>query len=155
MGLMSSRGAGPAHLRSFYERYIAAFNARDVAAFAEFFHLPVTVFALSGDDGRPPVIVTEMARLWPTLPARWTKSTIDEIRVLADGDAFHPRDGLIEDRDRRPALQVTVTRWAGSEPYEQVHVLYLLTYEHGRLGIKAMVPLAVAHGGTNVRSSSD
>jgi hypothetical protein len=37
-----------------------------------------------------------------------------------------------------------VTRWAGDEPYEQVHVLYLLTREGGRLGIKAMVPLAVA-----------
>ncbi len=39
---------------------------------------------------------------------------------------------------------MTVTRWAGDEPYEQVHVLYLLTREDGRLGIKAMVPLAVA-----------
>ena len=38
----------------------------------------------------------------------------------------------------------TLIRWAGDEPYEQVHVLYLLTREGGRLGIKAMVPLAVA-----------
>ena len=37
-----------------------------------------------------------------------------------------------------------MTRWAGDEPYEQVHVLYLLAREDGRLGIKAMVPLAVA-----------
>jgi hypothetical protein len=50
----------------------------------------------------------------------------------------------VEERDRRPALEATVTRWAGDEPYEQVHVLYLLTRENGRLGIKAMVPLAVA-----------
>jgi hypothetical protein len=41
-------------------------------------------------------------------------------------------------------LQATVTRWAGDEPYEQVHVLYVLANEDGRLGIKAMVPLAVA-----------
>ena len=145
---MSSRAAGPDELRDFYERYIAAFNARDTAAFADFFHLPVTILPLSADDerqsGRPPVMATEMAQLWPTLPGTWTKSTIDDVRVVADGDAFRPRDGLAESRDRRPVLQVTVTRWAGAEPYEQVHVLYLLTHEHGRLGIKAMVPLAMA-----------
>ena len=43
-------------------------------------------------------------------------------------------------------MRVTVTRWAGDLPYEQVHVLYLLTREQGRLGIKAMVPLAMADG---------
>jgi hypothetical protein len=146
---MSSRAAGPDELRDFYERYIAAFNARDTAAFADFFHLPVTIMPLGADDerqaGRPPVMATEMTQLWPTLPGRWTQSTIDEIRVIADGDAFQPRDGLAEVRDRRPVLQVTVTRWAGDQPYEQVHVLYVLTHEHGRFGIKAMVPLAMAH----------
>jgi hypothetical protein len=137
-------------LRDFYESYIAAFNARDEAAFARFFHLPVTVYALPSDDdrraGKPPVVVTEMERLWPTLPAAWTRSTIDEIRIVADESAFTPRAGFTERRDRRPALQVTVTRWAGDEPYEQVHVMYLLTKESGRLGIKAMVPLAMADG---------
>ena len=98
-------------------------------------------------------MATEMAQLWPALPARWTKSTIDEIRVVADGAAFRPRDGLTEVRDRRPVLQVTVTRWAGDEPYEQVHVLYLLTHEHGRLGIKAMVPLAMAQSPETERPS--
>src|SRR3954447_13071702 len=48
----------------FYDRYLAAFNARDEAAFAGFFHLPVTIFPLSsaeeGHAGTPPVIVTEM-----------------------------------------------------------------------------------------------
>jgi hypothetical protein len=92
------------------------------------------------------VVVTDMAQLWPSLPATWTRSTIDEIRVVADATAFTPRDEFTERRHRRPALQVTVTRWAGDEPYEQVHVLYLLTRENGRLGIKAMVPLAVAEG---------
>jgi hypothetical protein len=83
-----------------------------------------------------------MAKLWPALPPHWTRSTIDEVRILAD--AFAPRDGLEEERARRPALEVTVTRWAGDEPYEQVQVVYLLTREEGRLGIKAMVPLAIA-----------
>jgi hypothetical protein len=146
----SSRGAELDELRDFYERYIAAFNARDVAAFAGFFHLPVTILPLPSDDerqiGRPPVVVTEMAQLWPTLPATWTRSTIDEIRVVADETAFRPRDEFTERGDRRPALQVTVTRWAGDEAYQQVHVLYLLTRENGGLGIKAMVPLAVAEG---------
>ena len=144
---MSSGAADVDELRDFYERYIAAFNARDADAFAGFFHLPVTIFPLASDDkhaGRPPTIVTDMAHLWPTLPAKWTQSTIDDVRVVADATAFDPRDGLTERRERRPALQATVTRWAGDEPYEQVHVLYLLAREQGRLGIKAMVPLAVA-----------
>ncbi len=137
-------------MREFYERYIAAFNARDTAAFAGFFHLPVTILPLPSDDerqaGRPPVVVTDDAQLWPTLPAMWTRSTIDEIQVVGDATAFTPRAEFTERRERRPVLQATVTRWAGDEPYEQVHVLYLLTCESGRLGIKAMVPLAVAHG---------
>src|SRR3954452_10882120 len=89
-------GAELDELRDFYEQYIAAFNARDVDAFAGFFHLPVTILPLADDDrhrGRPPVVVTEMAHLWPTLPATWTRSTIDEMRVVADPAAFSPRDG--------------------------------------------------------------
>jgi hypothetical protein len=135
-------------LRDFYEQYIAAFNARDATAFAGFFHLPVTILPLPSDDerhaGRPPLVVTDMAQLWPTLPATWTRSTIDDLRILADATAFTPRDDFVDQRGRRPALQATVTRWAGDEPYEQVHVLYFLARENGRLGIKAMVPLAVA-----------
>jgi hypothetical protein len=148
MGAMSTSRAGTEELRSFYERYIDAFNQRDAVAFSGFFHLPVTIFPLPTDDdrraGRPPRLVTEVEQLWPALPSHWTRSTIDDLRVLADDAAFTPRDGLAEGRDRRPALQVTVTRWAGDEPYEQVHVLYLLTREQGQLGIKAMVPLAMA-----------
>ena len=150
MTAVANRGTEPDELRDFYERYIAAFNARDTAAFPGFFHLPVTILPLPADDGpqagRPPVLVTEPAQLWPTLPAKWTRSTIDEIRVLADAVAFQSRSELTERRPRRPAIQAAVTRWAGDEPYEQVHVLYLLTREDGHLGIKAMVPLAVAEG---------
>jgi hypothetical protein len=135
-------------LRELYERYIDAFNDRDEEAFAGFFHLPVSIMRLPIDDADPtggtPVVVTDAAQLWPVLPSRWTRSTIDELRVVADDAAFRPRSGFAERSARRAALQATVTRWAGDEPYEQVHVLYLLTREHGRFGIKAMVPLAVA-----------
>ncbi len=135
-------------LREFYEHYIRAFNARDEPMFFGCFHLPVSILRLPIEDGDPigttPVVVTDAAQLWPTLPATWTRSTIDEIHVVADGAAFTPRSGFAERAPRRAAIQATVTRWAGDEPYEQVHVLYLLTREHGRLGIKAMVPLAVA-----------
>jgi hypothetical protein len=139
---------GDDELRDLYERYIAAFNARDEAAFAGFFHLPVTVLRLPVDavdpTGAAPTVVTEMAHLWPVLPPTWTRSTIDDVRVVADAAAFTPRPGFADRTPRRAVLQVTVTRWAGDEPYEQVHVLYVLTREDGRLGIKAMVPLAVA-----------
>jgi len=131
-----------------YVRYIDAFNARDEAAFVEFFHLPVSILRLPTDGadtaGTTPILVADPSQLWPSLPPTWTRSTIDDLRVLADDDAFTPRPGFADRSPRRVALQVTVTRWAGDEPYEQVHVLYLLTREGGRLGIKAMVPLAVA-----------
>ena len=135
-------------LRDLYVRYIEAFNARDETAFVGFFHLPVSILRLpvGGADaaGITPILVTDPDQLWPVLPATWTRSTIDTVRVVADHTAFTPREGFVERGPRRAALEVTVTRWAGDEPYEQVHVLYLLTREDGRLGIKAMVPLAVA-----------
>jgi hypothetical protein len=137
-------------LHDFYEAYIAAFNAQDAVTFPQFFHLPVTIMPLpvdGGDAGRdatPPVVVTDSARLWPTLPAKWTRSTIDEVRVVADMDAYTPRAGFADRGQRRPAINATVTRWAGDVPYEQVHVMYLLDRRNGHLGICAMVPLAVA-----------
>jgi hypothetical protein len=146
-GAVSTPEAATEELRAFYSRYIDAFNERDNDAFSACFHLPVTVFPLNADDrpaGRPPTVVTEVEQLWPAMPSHWTRSTIDDLRVVADEAAFTARDGFAEARARRPALQVTVTRWASDEPYEQVHVIYLLTREQGRLGIKAMVPLALA-----------
>ncbi len=141
-------GDGRDELLDLYERYIEAFNARDEAAFVGFFHLPVSILRLPADGvdaaATTPVVVTDPDQLWPVLPPTWTRSTIDTVRVMADDAAFTPREGFGEQSPRRAALEVTVTRWAGDEPYEQVHVLYLLTREDGRLGIKAMVPLAVA-----------
>jgi hypothetical protein len=135
-------------LAEFYDRYLAAFNSRDEAAFAEFFHLPVAIFPLSPDDerqaGKGPVIVAEMAQLRATLPTKWTKSTLDHLRIVGDTSVYNPRDSLAEGHPRRLALEATVTRWAGDDPYEQVHVLYLLARRGGRLGIMAMAPLAAA-----------
>lgn len=135
-------------LRAFYERYIAAFNAHDEAAFFDCFNLPVGALRLPSAAGDPaataPRTITDPAALWPTLPPTWTRSTIDDVRIVAD-EAFAPRAGFVERTPRRAALEVTVTRWAGETPYEQVHVLYLLTNEDGHLGIKTMIPLAIAH----------
>jgi putative flavoprotein involved in K+ transport len=145
-GPRSTRGAELEELRDFYERYIAAFNARD-AAFTGFFHLPVTIFSLPSDDGRhdgrPPAVVTDVAKLWPTLPATWTRSTIDEIRVVADTTAFTPRDGFTEQRDRRPAAPGHGDQVGGDRTLRTGHVLYLLRV-NGRPGSEPMVPLAVA-----------
>jgi hypothetical protein len=139
---------GTQALVGFYERYIEAFNARDEPAFTGCFHLPVSILRLpaDGDDprGALPVVVTDGDQLWPVLPPTWTRSSIDEVRVVADDAAYRPRAGFAERSPRRAVLQATVTRWAGDEPYEQVHVMYVLTREGGRLGIKSMVPLAVA-----------
>lgn len=136
-------------LREFYEAYIEAFNAGDRDRFASWFHLPVTVVHAPRYDerraGRGLVVVTEPSQLWPPLPAHWARSSIDEVRAVSDAEAFTPRDGLAERDARRPALLATVTRWArDGAPYEQIHVLYVLTREGGRLGIKSMVELAVA-----------
>lgn len=136
-------------LREFYDGYIDAFNRGDRAAFAACFHLPATiVHAPRYDDrraGRPLVVVTETAQLWPPLPSHWTRTTIDDVRPVSDLAAFTPRDGLDERGGRRPAILATVTRWAtDGAPYEQLHVLYVLTREGGHLGIKSMVELAVA-----------
>jgi hypothetical protein len=132
----------------FYERYIEAFNARDEPTFAGCFHLPVSILRLPADGvdptGATPIVVTDVAQLWPVLPPTWTRSTIDELRVVADAAAYEPRAGFADRSPRRAVLQATVTRWAGDDPYEQVHVLYVLSNEDGRLGIKSMVPLAVA-----------
>jgi len=132
----------------FYERYIEAFNARDEPTFASCFHLPVSILRLPADGvdqtGATPIVVTEVAQLWPALPPTWTRSTIDELRVVAADEAYEPRAGFADRSPRRAVLQATVTRWAGDEPYEQVHVLYILSNEDGRLGIKSIVPLAVA-----------
>jgi hypothetical protein len=135
-------------LHDFYDRYLAAFNARDDTAFAAFFHLPVTIFPLpsAGEHHgvKAPVIVAEMGQLRARLPAKWTKSALDHLHVLGDAGDYTPRDGLAEPQPRRLAITATVTRWAGDQPYEQVHVLYLLGRKDGRLGITAMAPLASA-----------
>ncbi|MDH4143897.1 MAG: hypothetical protein OEY23_01860 [Acidimicrobiia bacterium] len=136
-------------LEEFYERYIEKFNAGDREAFAEFFHLPLTVVhAPRYDDrraGRALATVTELDQLLAPMPEHWVRSSIDALAAVDDAAPFDARSGLVETGDRRPGLFATVTRWhRDGEPYEHLHVLYLLTREQGRLGIKVMVELAAA-----------
>ena len=62
---------------------------------------------------------------------------------MCSSDLAHP--GLVGRDDFRPGVLATVTRRrADDSPYEHLHVLYLLTREDGRLGIKVMIELAAA-----------
>ena len=136
-------------LADFYERYIAAFNTGDQAAFAGFFNFPITVVhAPRHDDrraGRPLAVVGDIDALWAPLPEHWVRSTIDSVVPLADAAPFAARDGLAQTDDFRPGILATVTRWhTDGQPYEHLHVLYLLSREAGHLGIKTIIELASA-----------
>src|SRR5436190_23840207 len=99
-------------LGDFYERYIDAFNRRDEARFYGFFHLPVTILRLPAHGADPtgaaPHLVTDAAKLWPVLPSTWTRSTIDDVRVVADERAFAPRAGFAGRSPRRAAPEAPV-----------------------------------------------
>ncbi|MEA3216786.1 MAG: hypothetical protein QOJ19_2942 [Acidimicrobiia bacterium] len=153
----SSAGEQPAsappspasELGEFYDRYIQAFNARDEAAFASFFHLPVTVVHAPRYDerraGRPLPSVTEPASLLGSVPSHWARSTVDQMTPLGDLAGFAPLDGLVERDERRLGIVATATRWNKyGQPYQQINALYVLTREGGQLGIKVLVELAVA-----------
>jgi hypothetical protein len=136
-------------LLAFYDRYIEVFNAGDRPAFAAHFHPPVTVLHSPRYDdrraGRPLPIVSEAGDLWAPLPERWARTTIDSVTTLAGAVPFTPRDGLTSGTPHRDGILSTVTRWDhDGQPYQQLQTLYLLTREQGRLGIKALVELAVA-----------
>ena len=138
-----------AEIADFYERYIAAFNAGDHAGFASFFHLPLTVLHAARYDerrtGRPLAVVTDPNQLWAPLPDYWASTTVDAVLTLDEAAPFAARAGLTPSSERRPGLLATVTRWhKDGEPYEHLHVLYLLGREGGRLGIKVLVELAAA-----------
>ena len=137
-------------LTDFYERYMEVFNERDHAAFAAFFHLPVTVVHTPRYDerraGRTLATVNDTSAWAAPLPAHWERSTIDTLVPIEQVAGFVPREGLEQVDSFRAGLFATVTRWhIDGEPYEHLHVLYLLTREAERLGIKAIVELAAAH----------
>ncbi|MFN0029905.1 MAG: hypothetical protein ACKV2O_22345 [Acidimicrobiales bacterium] len=141
-------------LVEFYERYIDAFNRGDQEAFVSFFHLPVTMVHGPGYDqrraGKPLVVLTEAERLLAPLPGHWVRSTIDAVVPLDDAFPFEAREGLVERHEHRAGILATVTRWhQDGAPYEHLHVLYLLTRENGKLGIKTLVELASARRPTD------
>ncbi len=136
-------------LREFYERYITAFNGGDRDGFTGFFHLPATLVHRATYDqrraGRNLVVLTDPGQLLVPLPGHWERTTIDAVLPLDEAAGFEARAELTQHHPDRPGLIATVTRWhVDGSPYEQLHVLYLLTRENGRLGIKAMVELAAA-----------
>jgi len=136
-------------LVDFYERYIEVFNRQAHEEFAAFFHLPVTVMHATRYDGRragrPLVSVSDPTAWSGPLPGHWDHSTIDSLVPLEDVAGFVPHAELVPDGPHREGLLATVSRWhRDGEPYEQMHVLYLLTREGGRLGIKVVVELSSA-----------
>lgn len=136
-------------LVEFYERYIDAFNRADHEAFVGFFHLPVTMVHSPNYDerraGRPLIVLKDAERLLAPLPGHWARSTIDTVVPLDDAFPFAAHAGLVEGHEHRAAILATVTRWhSDGAPYEHLHVLYLLTREDEKLGIKAVIELASA-----------
>ena len=136
-------------LTAWYERYIEVFNAGDREAFAAHFHPPVTVLHATRYDerraGRPLPIVSEAGNLWAPLPRHWARSSIDSVTALSEVASFVPRAGLEPHDEPREGIIATVTRWDHDDrPYQQIGAMYLLTREHGRLGIKVLVELGLA-----------
>jgi len=126
-------------LVDFYGRYIAAFNAGDVAAFAACFHPPVTMMrpdrGEGGAEDRAVTVVEDPGALALRMPGHWARSTIDAVHPLDDVLPFAAGPGLPEPR-RRLGLVADVSRWDhDGRVYEQVQALYLLSRRHGRLGI--------------------
>jgi hypothetical protein len=130
----------------FFERYMAAFNARDRAAFEAFFHLPVTFLPPPPyrREGALPALTTP-EQLWAGFLPAGALSTMDSFTTLGDALPFPAGDDLVERHDRHVgALAVATRRDRHGRPYQRVEALYVLTRQHGRLGIKLMAVLAVA-----------
>lgn len=141
-----SEGGRVEDLHEFYERYIAAFNAGDAAAFAACFHPPVTMLrpdrGVAEPGGQTVVVEDDPGRFPSQMPAHWARSSIDAVTVLDDAAPLILRDGLPEPRHRRRALVTSVSRWDhGGNRYEQVQALYLLSEREGRWGITFLADL--------------
>jgi hypothetical protein len=133
-------------LQDFYERYIAAFNARDAEAYAACFHAPVTMMRADRGGDRPddaPFTIVEDPGAFPArMPAHWSHSTVDSVSTLGDALPFAIADGLPEPRGRRLGVMAVASRWDhDGQRYEQVQALYLLSRREGKLGIKFIAEL--------------
>jgi hypothetical protein len=146
--------AGPgAEVTEFYERYIAAFNAGDRAAFGACFHPPVTIVHSPRYDerraGRALAVVDDAEALLAPLPPHWKRSEITELTTVGDAVPFAASEGiaegLVERDDRRVVIVATATRFdTDDRAYQRIQALYVLTREEGRLGIKVLAELARA-----------
>jgi hypothetical protein len=132
-------------LHEFYERYIAAFNARDTVAYAACFHPPVTMMGPErpGHAGdRLFRVVEDPGAFALQMPAHWARSTIDSVTALDDAAPFTIAAGLPEPKARRLGIIGTASRWDhDGNRYEQVQALYLLARRDDRLGITFMADL--------------
>jgi hypothetical protein len=132
-------------LHEFYERYIAAFNAGDTAAYAACFHPPVTMMGPER-PGQPTDrmvrIVEDPGAFALQMPAHWSHSSIDSVIALDDVAPFEILPGLPEPKARRLGIIGTASRWdRDGNCYEQVQALYLLSRRDGRLGITFIADL--------------
>jgi hypothetical protein len=131
-------------LHEFYERYIAAFNARDAAAFAACFHPPVTMLTPGAprSGAAPSTVVDDPARMLARMPGHWSHSSIDSVTALEDVAPFPVAAGLPEPPRRRRGLVTVVSRWdEDGNRYEQIQALYLLAERDGRWGITFLTDL--------------
>jgi hypothetical protein len=132
-------------LLDFYERYIAAFNARDVAGYAACFHPPVTMMGPERPgrpDDRAFRVVEDPGAFALQMPEHWSHSTIDSVVPLGDAAPFTIAPGLPEPKGRRLGIIAGASRWDhDGNCYEQVQALYLLSRRDDRLGIKFMADL--------------
>lgn len=139
--------AGGDEARTFFEAYIAAFNARDAVAYAACFHPPVTSVPAPRPDGegadQPLPTLDDPGAMLARMPERWSHSTIDEVATLAELAAPPDPDGARRVRGPRHGIVTTVTRWdTEGRPYQQIQALYLLDRRDGRLGIKVIAELS-------------
>jgi hypothetical protein len=133
-----------AELDAFFERFIAAYNARDEEAFARCFNLPVTAFGPPPDERLGyvdlPVLSTE-EDLHALLPPPGDYSIVDSVSALAELAPFIAEGAPPE---VRPGVVATISRRDFSgRAHQRLQVLYVLSRQDGRIGIKLPVQLAL------------
>jgi hypothetical protein len=133
-----------AELDAFFERFIAAYNARDEDAFAGCFNLPVTAVGPPPDDpfdGAPLPVLTTEEELHALLPPPGDYRTVDSVRSLHELAPFVGDGAAV---DARPGMIATISRRDFSgRTHQRLQALYLLSFQDGRLGIKVAAQLAL------------
>ena len=134
-------------LLAFFEKYMAAVNARDEDAFDACFHPPVVAMMAPAHDeqgvGQSLLTISEPKILLNLLPEHWSRSTVDSVVALDAAVPFSDQALLEGPELYRRGLVTTFTRWnREGRAYERLQFLYLLTRQDGGLGIKLASELA-------------